>query len=169
MKTMTKIFPLVAVILFIASCGKKQDSLSTSDLGITSGAISVFTYNESTSQCEDSEGNLGYNNTVGECADLTNLYPEEITEAVSQETDLTGSLGEGVDFTNSTVDFEYVLVNKLKVDETTTMHDGTAWNADDMETEKNNLCAKWLAKKNKKTGEYPSGIAKKIIRLGCSE
>lgn len=89
-------------------------------------------------------------------------------EAIEAGTDLTGSNVSGVDFSGvNSVDEEYVMVNALKYDDSTVLGDGTYTDETHMSAKRSDLCAKWLSKKNKKTGKYPAGIQKKIDRLGC--
>lgn len=176
MRTLSFVLLSSFLVLCLTGCGGKEGALldggalgNGGGLDVTIGAaISAYSFDEATQTCLNEEGEQGYNEELGECADLSALYRDEVVEAIEAGTDLTGSDASGVDFSGvNSVDEEYVMVNALKYDDSTVLGDGTYADETHMSSSKNDLCAKWLSKKNKKTGAYPAGIQKKIDRLKC--
>lgn len=158
----------IFVVLCFVGCGKESESVLSGGIALAPGnAVTSFNYDEESDTCENEEGVQGYNEELGQCADLTLFTNNELVSAVDEGQDITASNAAGADFSGSTLDMEYLLVSRLRVDDSTVLGDGSYYDATTAATEKSNLCTKWLAKKNKKTGEYPSGIAKKIKRLKC--
>lgn len=170
---MRKIIALTSflfLILCFVGCGKAPESpLGNSDeASFAPGSVTLtYEYDEESDTCKNEEGQTGYNEDIGECSDLTLFENDQLASAIREGQDITGSIAEGVDFSGSEVDLEYILVNRLKVNDSTVLGDQSYFDENEASSTKTNLCEKWLAKKNRRTGEYPSGIYKKIVRLNC--
>jgi hypothetical protein len=168
MRTLLALISFTFLILCFVGCGKEPESVLSGGTALAPGnATTSFNYDEDSDTCINEEGVQGYNEELGQCADLTLYTNNDLVTAVDEGQDITASNAAGADFSGSNLDMEYLLVSRLRVDDSTVLGDGSYYDETAAATEKSNLCAKWLAKKNKKTGEYPSGIYKKIVRLNC--
>jgi hypothetical protein len=166
MKTTIASVSFVLLTSLIVGCGKS--SQGGDGLSVAPGdAISAFLFDEDSKSCLNDQGHEGLNRELGQCSDLNTIDEEQVFAAIEKEVDLSGSNGEAMDFSGSSLDMEYILVYKIVVNDATVLGDGSYFDETEVNNAKVDLCTKWLLKRNKKTGLFPSGIQKKISRLGC--